>query len=115
MDRPSRDVVVKAMNKMEDLRVGQLPPFGFWDPIGFSTKLSPGKVLYYREAELKHGRVCMLAALGFFFAETYHPLFGGNIDVPSSIAFQQTPLQKFWVAVLLTLGAIEFQYSVPTF
>ena len=38
--------------------------------------------------ELKHGRVAMLAALGFPIAEQFHPLFGGEIDVPSYIAFQ---------------------------
>jgi len=118
MDRTSRDVVVKAygeFKKMEDVKVGQLPPFGFFDPAGFSADLEPGKILFYREAELKHGRVCMLASLGFFVAESFHPLFGGNIDVPSYIAFQETPLQQFWIAVLLALGALEFQYSVPTF
>jgi len=118
MDRPSRDVLVKAyyeFKKMEDIKVGQLPPMGFWDPAGFSTDLEPGKILFYREAELKHGRVCMLASLGFLVGENFHPLFGGDIDVPSYIAFQETPLQAFWVAVLLLIGIPEFQYSVPTF
>ena len=87
-----------------------------------------GKVRFYREVELKHGRVAMLAALGFPLAETFHPLvsalapnackpaaqsrsppppslqFGGSIDVPSYIAFQQTPLQSFWPAVVLAIG-----------
>mgnify|MGYP004411946633 CR=1 FL=1 len=44
----------------------------------------------------------MLAALGFPLAEQFHPLFGGSIDVPSYIAFQETPLQTFWPAVILT-------------
>jgi hypothetical protein len=118
LDRKSRDVVVKAYGEfktMKDLKVGQLPPMGFFDPAGFSTDLEPGKILFYREAELKHGRVCMLASLGFLVGENFHPLFGGNIDGPSYIAFQQTPLQTFWPLVLIALGAIEFQYSVPTF
>jgi hypothetical protein len=118
MDRPSRQVMAKAyqdFKTMKDIKVGQLPPMGFWDPAGFSTDLEPGKILFYREAEIKHGRVCMLASLGFLVAENFHPLFGGNIDVPSYVAFQETPLQKFWVAVLLAIGALEFQYSVPTF
>ena len=37
----------------------------------------------------------MLASLGFLVGENFHPLFGGDIDVPSYIAFQATPLQAF--------------------
>merc|ERR1712023_28149 len=66
-----------------------------------------GKVRFYREAELKHGRVAMLASLGFLVGEQFHPLFGGDIDVPSYIAFQQTPLQTFWPIVVAIIGAIE--------
>merc|ERR1719387_2252293 len=67
-------------------------PLGYFDPLGFSTgDVSEGKIRFFREAELKHGRVAMLASLGFFVAEGFHPLFGGQIDVPSYVAFQQTP------------------------
>merc|ERR1712187_962607 len=64
--------------------------------------------------ELKHGRVCMLASLGILVSEQYHPLFGGNIDVPAYIAFQQTPLQEFWGAVLTVVGFAELG-SIETF
>ena len=30
----------------------------------------------FREAELAHGRVAMMAALGFFVQENFHPIFG---------------------------------------
>merc|ERR1712124_141619 len=63
---------------------------------------------------LKHGRVAMLAAFGFPVAEHFHPLFGGNIDVPSYVAYQQTPLQTFWPVVLLYVGIVEI-FSVFTF
>jgi len=56
----------------------------------------------------------MLAALGFLVGEQFHPLFGGNIDVPSYIAFQQTPLQKFWPAVVIAIAIPEI-FSVLTF
>ena len=39
--------------------------------------------------------------------ENFHPLFGGNIDVPSYIAFQETPLQTFWPAVMLAISVLE--------
>merc|ERR1740127_404417 len=90
-------------------------PLGFFDPLGFCTgDASEGKVRFLREAELKHGRVAMLASIGFLVAEGFHPLFGGDIDVPSYVAFQQTPLQAFWPAVLLVL-AIPEVFSVFTF
>merc|ERR1711988_1793806 len=64
--------------------------------------------------ELKHGRVGMLAALGILVGEQFHPLFGGNIDVPSYIAFQQTPLQKFWILVVALITIPELA-SIFTF
>jgi hypothetical protein len=96
-------------------------PLGFFDPAGFCSedgasneKVSEGKVRFYREVELKHGRVAMLAALGFPLAEQFHPLFGGSVDVPSFSAFQQTPLQTFWPAVVFAIAIVEV-YSVFTF
>merc|ERR1712182_178509 len=95
---------------------GVTEPLGFWDPLGFCSdeKLTEGKLKFYREVELKHGRVGMLAALGFVVGETFHPLFGGDIDAPSYLAFQQTPLEAFWPAVVLAIAIPEI-YSVFTF
>jgi hypothetical protein len=99
--------------KAEDM-AGVTGPLGFFDPLGFSTDCSAGKLLFYREVELKHGRVGMLAALGFLVGEQFHPLFGGDIDVPAYIAFQQTPLQTFWGTVLAAIAIPEI-FSVFTF
>merc|ERR1719197_1614457 len=92
---------------------GVTDPVGFFDPLGFSTNCSTGKLLFYREVELKHGRVAMLAALGILVGEQFHPLFGGNINAPSYIAFQQTPLQKFWPAVVIAVAIPEI-FSILT-
>merc|ERR1712025_934409 len=95
---------------------GVTEPLGFWDPLGFCSdeKLTEGKLKFYREVELKHGRVGMLAALGFVVGENFHPLFGGDIDAPAYLAFQQTPLETFWPAVVLAIAIPEI-YSVFTF
>jgi light-harvesting complex I chlorophyll a/b binding protein 1 len=37
---------------------------GFWDPLGLAAKADDETLKWYRAAELKHGRVCMLATLG---------------------------------------------------
>merc|ERR1719407_414519 len=62
---------------------GVTDPLGFFDPAGFCSAdgITEGKIKFYREVELKHGRVGMLAALGFLVGENFHPLFGGDIDV----------------------------------
>lgn len=90
-------------------------PFGFFDPLGFmsSEDMTEGKARYFREVELKHGRVAMLGALGFLVGENFHPLFGGDINVPSYVAFQASPLQDFWPAVVATIGVFEF-FSITT-
>merc|ERR1719152_47476 len=99
----------KSAIRMLDIEAepGILDPTGFFDPAGFSADKEEGQLRWFQEAELKHGRVAMLASLGFLVGESFHPLFGGDIDVPSYIAFQATPLQTFWPIVLLGLGAIE--------
>jgi len=104
-DPPSFDVKQMA---------GVTAPLGFFDPVGFSQDASEGKIRFYREVELKHGRVAMLASIGFLVAEQFHPLWGGGIDVPSYIAFQETPLQPFWPAVVVLISVAEV-FSVFSF
>jgi len=93
---------------------GITEPLGFFDPVGFTDDKSEGKIRFYREVELKHGRLGMLAALGFLVGENFHPLFGGNIDGPAYLAFQQTPLQTFWPFVVTAIAILEV-FSVFTF
>merc|ERR1719484_279588 len=91
-------------------------PLDFFDPAGFCSQegITEGKIRFYREVEIKHARVAMLAAFGFVVAEQFHPLFGGSIDVPSYIAFQETPLQTFWPTVVFIISIAEV-FSVFTF
>lgn len=37
---------------------------GVFDPLGFGKNCPPEQMQWYRAAELKHGRVCMLATFG---------------------------------------------------
>jgi hypothetical protein len=109
--------VLDQVKAKESLLAG-ITRLGYFDPLGFSTDISGGKLLFYREVELKHGRVAMLATLGILVAEQFHPLFGGDIDVPAYLAFQQTPLQSFWPAVVAAIAIPEifsvFQFENPS-
>jgi len=100
-------VVVRAEGLKAQEMSGVTGPLGFFDPVGFSADIPEGKLLFYREVELKHGRLCMLASLGILVAEKFHPLFGGNIDSPAAFAFQETPLEQLWYVVLGVLFATE--------
>jgi hypothetical protein len=95
---------------------GITKPLGFFDPLGFCSAedATVGKIKFYREVELKHGRVGMLASLGLLVGERFHPLFGGDIDAPAYLAFQQTPLQEFWYYVVFAIAFLE-TVSVKTF
>jgi len=94
---------------------GVSAPLGFFDPIGFiGDDMSEGKVRFYQEVEIKHARLAMLASVGFLVGENFHPLWGGNVDVPSYIAFQETPLQTFWPLVVLAIS-VAAVFSVFTF
>ena len=48
----------------EDME-GAQKPFGFWDPMGLAKDQSPRGLAWFRAAEVKHGRVAMLACTGF--------------------------------------------------
>ena len=90
---------------------GALPPTGFFDPLGISNGKTPAEIKKIREAELKHGRVAMLAALGILVGENFHPFFDGKIMGAAIYHFQQadTLLPFFWVAVLFTIALVEGQ------
>merc|ERR1711879_717754 len=61
----------------ETLKTGAVAPLGFFDPFGIGAGVTKGRLYFYREAEIKHGRVCMLAVLGTIVGENLHPLLGG--------------------------------------
>ena len=116
---PVEEVVVPPFDskKFAESLPGITGPLGFFDPLGFCTsgdeKVSEAKIRFYREVELKHARVAMLAAVGFPLAEQFHPLFATD-DAPSFMAFQQTPLQTFWPVVVGVIAIAEV-FSVFTF
>lgn len=77
---------------------GAIPPLGYFDPIGFAregTPLNDAKRL--REAEVQHGRVAMLATVGYFAGEFMDTVGGGpfKISGPANDQLQQVPTIPF--------------------
>jgi hypothetical protein len=68
---------------------GSIAPVKDFDPFGFAEKASFEQMKNYREAELQHGRVAMLGALGMLITEEpieFHPLFqADNKDIGPAI------------------------------
>mmetsp|Transcript_22032 Transcript_22032/g.59426 ORF Transcript_22032/g.59426 Transcript_22032/m.59426 type:complete len:206 (+) Transcript_22032:82-699(+) len=79
---------------------------GEFDPLGLSKDASEEQVKVWREAELTHGRVGMLAAAGFLVQESFHPLFDGSVTGPAIEHIPQIP-EFFWFALTLAIGASE--------
>jgi len=78
---------------------------GDFDPAGFMAGKDKLEVYRLREAELAHGRVSMLASLGFLVQEKFHPLFSGD----GGPAIDQLPSLPIWLwgAMLAGIGSAE--------
>merc|ERR1719189_2366964 len=73
---------------------------GEFDPAGFMEGKDKLEVYRLREAELTHGRVAMLASLGFLVQEKFHPLFSGD----GGPAIDQIPQLPVWLWVVMGGG-----------
>jgi hypothetical protein len=81
---------------------GATAPFGFFDPIGFADKADENTLKRYREAEITHGRVGMLAVIGFLVGEGVAGnsfLFDGSIKGPAISHLAQLPSAVGFLAV----------------
>ena len=93
---------------------GAIPPFDepFLDPLKFSEGMSSKDLLRFREAELTHGRVAMLASVGFLVGEQVEGssfLFDKYISGPAIGHFQQVEevAPAFWETIALSVAVAE--------
>jgi hypothetical protein len=87
-----------------------------WDPLQLASPLNgpqTSKIYWYRQAEIKHGRVAMAACVGWFAPKAFglFPLLkGSGAEVLSDpLATWASLPDSIKVAFVLTVGCIEFQ------
>lgn len=126
---PERSVSIPIDPYPEGLDGEMVGDVGF-DPAGFANNPpawvqgpgagTAGRVRWYREAELAHGRVAMLAAAGWIFPEIYH--FPGNSVLGPDRFAEMNPLVAYGnipsaggiqiVVTLLILETIRLNRSI---
>lgn len=101
---------------------GSIAPIEEFDPLGFAKDIPLQNMLQWREAEVQHGRVSMLAVLGMLVVEEpieYHPLFEAyNKDIGPAIRHldevdAQSPF--FLVGLALLIGSLEYNRALVGF
>lgn len=98
---------------------GSLDPVVEFDPLGFTKGKDFETVKAYREAELQHGRVAMLATIGMLATEQpleFHPLFllGGK-DIGPAIRHLdevRAAYPEFFEVIVVFIGALELNRAL---
>merc|ERR1719401_1791060 len=84
-----------AASKAPDFskELGACPPLGFWDPLGLSQYADPNIAVSQfrrrRVVEIQHGRVSMLACLGYIVPEFFK--WPGYLSPSEKLAFADMP------------------------
>ncbi|CAE7274984.1 FCPF, partial [Symbiodinium pilosum] len=94
--------------------LGVQAPVGFWDPAGFTKDGNAENFARRRQTELKHGRIAMLAAMGYITPEFskwpgyLSPTLGIKFeDVPNGLAaISKVPIAG-WTQILCWMAYCE--------
>merc|ERR1719401_1620823 len=107
------DSPLRSLRAFES-ELGVQAPVGYWDPLGLSKDGDVTKFKRRRATELKHGRVCMYACLGYIVPEYFR--FPGFLSVSQNLKFADMPsglaaCSKFPIGgglqIILFCGALE--------
>lgn len=100
---------------------GSLPGDRGFDPFNFAA--DEGSLEWYRQSEQKHGRIAMLASVGWPLAELFHKAIAESLGLPSLLAshdrvpsvlndgLSHVPFAGFWIPVIAAAAALEFRES----
>jgi len=100
---------------------GASSPLGDFDPAGFTKDLPVQEIKRFREAEVTHGRVSMLAVIGYLVGENFHPLFNGEVTGPANTHLAQVqtvaPFFFAWLATAIAVAELNrarYGWEQPT-
>lgn len=86
--------------------IGVTEPLGYFDPLGFCANNDVAEFRKFRTAELKHGRVAMMGALGAVVQ--HYVKFPGFEKVPAGLdAINTAPGSYGTIALFLVAGVLE--------
>merc|ERR1712190_192747 len=94
--------------------LGVQDPVGFWDPAGFTADGDLAAFKRRRSVEIKHGRICMIAATGYIVPEYFKgpgfisPSAGLSFaDIPNGMAALSKVPSLGWVQIVFFTGIME--------
>merc|ERR1719405_331251 len=99
--------------------LGAQAPAGFWDPLGLSDGISQEQFDRYREVEQKHGRIAMIATIGYVFPEKIGTFGDLKLSFSEGVKFSDVPngVQALFkipalglLQILLLIGILETQF-----
>jgi len=94
--------------------LGVQAPVGFWDPLGFAAEGSAADFRRRRVTEIKHGRVSMIACIGYIVPEYFK--FPGYLaphlklefsDIPNGLAALSKVPSAGWAQIFFFCGLVE--------
>ena len=108
MSTSSRTSGMNLRMGIEDL-VGSDVEAPFFDPLSLASDVTDETLQWYRAAELKHARICMLASLGLSVQPVFHlpdPVFDSTLGYGAVTKLYTERPEAIW-QILLALAAIE--------
>lgn len=94
-----------AVNAFAD-ELGAQAPLGYFDPLGICKDGNKANFDRLRYVELKHGRVAMLAVVGYLVTKA-GIRFPGAEDIPAGFAALPALPVGVWVQMVFTWGVME--------
>ena len=85
--------------------LGVQPPLGFWDPMGFTDDGDLAAYRRRRSVEFKHGRIAMLATMGFMTPEIIGH-WPGYLSPSMKLTFADVPNGLAALNVVPSLGQV---------
>merc|ERR1712073_170545 len=70
--------------------IGVQAPVGYWDPLGLSKDGDADVFRRRRESEIKHGRIAMIASLGYIVTGMGYR-FPGSLSPSTGLSFEGSP------------------------